>query len=76
MIHKAQRTVANDGRMVAEIADYENAWEGFNAGMTALYGLRTREEIIAVVAAAERLGVPPSIRHPTIRRHRRPPASN
>ena len=58
VIHKAQRTVANDGRMVAEIADYENAWEGFNAGMTALYGLRTREEIIAVVAAAERLGVP------------------
>jgi multidrug efflux pump subunit AcrA (membrane-fusion protein) len=56
LVHRAQRKVG-DGRIVAEFADYQNAWEAFDAGMASLYGLRAREEIIAVVEAAEQLGV-------------------
>lgn len=58
LVHRAQRAVANNGRIVAAFANYENAWDAFDAGMASVYGLRTREEIIAVVEAAERLGVP------------------
>ena len=57
VLHKAKRGKAGD-KIIAEIADYEHAWEAFHPGLSALYGMQIRPEIIAVVRAAESLGVP------------------
>jgi hypothetical protein len=55
VIHKAQRQVDGQGRIVAEMADYRHAWSAFNQSMAGLYGVKTRPELVAVAKAAERL---------------------
>jgi hypothetical protein len=40
IMHKAQRKRDAKGRIIAEIADYRHAYEAFNDGMAALYGLK------------------------------------
>jgi hypothetical protein len=56
VLHKAQRAVDEQGRIVAIYADYRNAWNAFNTSISALYGVRTRAEIVATVRAAETMG--------------------
>ena len=57
VIHRAQRKTDAQGRIVAALADYGHAWSAFNQSMASLYGLRVREEIVAVAKAAESFGV-------------------
>jgi hypothetical protein len=56
VLHKAQRQTDDRGRIVAEFADYRCGWNAFNQSVSALYGVRTRAEVVAVVQAAETLG--------------------
>jgi hypothetical protein len=56
VLHRAQRSVDESGRIVAEFADYRHAWNAFNQSVSSLYGVRTRSEVVAVVQAAEALG--------------------
>jgi hypothetical protein len=56
VLHKAQREMDEKGRIVALPADYRNAWNAFNTSVSALYGVRTRAEIVATVRAAEGMG--------------------
>jgi hypothetical protein len=56
VLHRAQRSMDDRGRVVAEIADYRHAWNAFNQSVSSLYGVRTRAEVVAVVRAAETLG--------------------
>jgi hypothetical protein len=56
VVHRAQRSMDESGRVVAEIADYRHAWNAFNQSVSSLYGVRTRAEVVAVVRAAEALG--------------------
>jgi hypothetical protein len=44
------------GRIVATVDDYRHAHEAFDEGVSSLYGVKTRKEIIAVVKAVEELG--------------------
>jgi hypothetical protein len=57
VLHRANRQ-KNSRKIVAEIADYEHAWRAFHPGLSAVYGMQIRPEIIAVIKAAENLGVP------------------
>jgi len=56
VLHRAQRSADESGRIVAEFADYRHAWNAFNQSVSSLYGVRTRSEVVAVVQAAEALG--------------------
>lgn len=49
--HKAQRQKDAAGRIIAEIADYENAHSAFNEGAAALYDLKPSEAIAATLKA-------------------------
>jgi hypothetical protein len=57
ILHKVQRDRDARGRIVATIDDYRHAHEAFDEGVSSLYGVKTRKEIIAVVKAVEDLGV-------------------
>ena len=67
VIHKAQREVDGQGRLIAELADYRHAWSAFNQSMAGLYGVKVRPEVIAIAKAAEDLGaalyIPESASH-------------
>ena len=56
VLHKAQRDRDAKGRIVATIDDYRHAHEAFDEGVSSLYGVKTRKEIIAVVRAVEEMG--------------------
>jgi hypothetical protein len=56
VLHRAQRSMDENGCIVAEIADYRHAWNAFNQSVSSLYGVKTRAEVVAVVRAAETLG--------------------
>jgi Bifunctional DNA primase/polymerase, N-terminal len=56
ILHKAQRDRDAKGRIVATIDDYRHAHEAFDEGVSSLYGVKTRKEIIAVVRAVEEMG--------------------
>jgi hypothetical protein len=56
VIHKAQRQTDNQGRIIAELADYRHAWSAFSLSMAGLYGVKVRPELIALVEAAEEIG--------------------
>jgi hypothetical protein len=56
VLHKANRETDARGRIVATIDDYRHAHEAFDEGVSSLYGVKTRKEIIAVVKAVEELG--------------------
>ena len=56
ILHKAQREIDAQGAIVADIADYRHAWEAFNTGVSALYGIQVRKEIVALVKVAEAMG--------------------
>ena len=56
VLHKAQREKDAKGRIVATIDDYRHAYEAFDEGVSSLYGVKTRKEIIAVVKAIEEMG--------------------
>ena len=56
VIHKAQRQIDSQGRVVAEMADYRAAWSAFNQSMAGLYGVKIRPEMIAIAKAAEAMG--------------------
>lgn len=61
VLHKAQRKTDKAGRIIAEIADYENAHAAFNDGMAALYDLRPTDAIVAALeAVAEIIKTTPS----------------
>jgi hypothetical protein len=56
VLHKFQRDRDARGRIVATIDDYRHAHEAFDEGVSSLYGVKTRKEIIAVIRAVEDLG--------------------
>ena len=57
VLHKGQRDRDAKGRLIATIDDYRHAHEAFDEGVSSLYGVKTRKEIVAVVKAVEDLGV-------------------
>jgi hypothetical protein len=56
VLHKAQREKDAKGRIVATIDDYRHAYEAFDEGVSSLYGVKTRREVVAVVKAVEDIG--------------------
>jgi hypothetical protein len=56
IIHKAQRNRDAKDRIIATIDDYRHAHEAFDEGVSSLYGVKTRKEIVAVVKAIEEMG--------------------
>jgi hypothetical protein len=56
VLHRAQRETDAKGRIVATIDDYRHAHEAFDEGVSSLYGVKTRKEIVAVVRAVEEMG--------------------
>jgi hypothetical protein len=56
VLHKAQREKDSEGRIVATIDDYRHADEAFDEGVSSLYGVKTRREVVAVVKAVEDIG--------------------
>jgi hypothetical protein len=57
VIHRAQRPTDESGRIVAELVDYRHAWGAFNQSVASLYGVKFRNELIAVAEAAAKLGL-------------------
>jgi hypothetical protein len=57
VLHKTQRNSDAKNRIVATIDDYRHAHEAFDDGVSSLYGVKTRKEIMAVVRAVENMGV-------------------
>jgi hypothetical protein len=57
ILHKTQRNSDAKGRIVATIDDYRYAHEAFDEGVSSLYQVKTRREIIAVVRAVEDMGM-------------------
>jgi hypothetical protein len=56
VLHKAQREKDSKARIVATIDDYRHAYEAFDEGVSSLYGVKTRREVVAVVKAVEDMG--------------------
>jgi putative DNA primase/helicase len=54
VLHKAQRKVAEDGAVIADIADYRHAYEAFDPGLASVHG-EVSEKVIAVVEAIEEM---------------------
>jgi Bifunctional DNA primase/polymerase, N-terminal len=57
ILHMTQRNSDAKGRIVATIDDYRHAHEAFEEGVSSLYQVKTRREIIAVVRAVEDMGM-------------------
>jgi hypothetical protein len=53
ILHKAQREKDAKGRIVATIDDYRHAHGAFDEGVSSLYGVKTRREVVAVLKAVE-----------------------
>jgi len=51
VLHRAQRQTDENGRIVAELADYKNAFDAFNIGMATLYDLKPAGAVVAALAA-------------------------
>jgi hypothetical protein len=51
ILFKAQRQKDAEGRIIAEIVDYEAAHGAFNEGMAALYDLKPTEAVVATLVA-------------------------
>jgi hypothetical protein len=56
VLHKVQRQNDSKGRIVATIDDYRHAYQAFDEGVSSLYGVKTRREVMAVVKAVEDMG--------------------
>jgi hypothetical protein len=56
VVHRAQRSLDASGRIEAKIEDYRHAYEAFDDGISALYGLKPMPEIVEVVKALEAMG--------------------
>jgi hypothetical protein len=56
VLHKAQRDRDAKDRIIATIDDYRHAHAAFDEGVSSLYGVKTRKEIIAVARAVEEMG--------------------
>jgi hypothetical protein len=56
VIHKAKRARDARGRLVATLDDYAVAHSAFDAGVSALYGLKPTVALVAVVQAIEDMG--------------------
>ena len=56
ILHKAQRKVDCDGRIMASLDDYRHAHEAFDGGLGRLYKINTSETALAVVRAIEAMG--------------------
>jgi hypothetical protein len=56
VLHKAQREKDAKGRIIATVDDYRHAYEAFDEGVSSLYGVKTRREVVAVVKAVEHIG--------------------
>jgi hypothetical protein len=54
VLHKFQRKTAEDGAIIAEISDYQHAYEAFDVGLASVYG-EANENVIAVVEAIEEM---------------------
>jgi hypothetical protein len=50
VLHKAQRQTDENGRIIAELADYKNAFDAFNAGMAALYDIKPTDAVARALA--------------------------
>ena len=55
VVHRAQRRLDPEGRIVAELADYEAVYRAFAPGLAALYRPRASPGVIALVEALERI---------------------
>ena len=53
ILHNAQRQRDAQGRIIAEIADYQNAFEALNGGLTTAYAPVVSPAVISVVKALE-----------------------
>ena len=56
IVHKAQRKMDSNGRIVASIDDYRHAHEAFDGGLGRLHKIKTPETALAVVRAVEAMG--------------------
>jgi hypothetical protein len=56
VLHKVQRETDSKARVVATIDDYRHAYLAFDDGVSSLYGVKTRREVVAVVKAVEEMG--------------------
>jgi hypothetical protein len=56
ILHKAQRAKDGEKRLIATIADYRNAYEAFDPGLSSLYKITSPLTTIAVVRAIEEMG--------------------
>jgi hypothetical protein len=59
VLHKAQRERDAKDRIIATIVDYRHAYDAFDEGVSSLYGVKTRKEVITVVKAVEAMGGAP-----------------
>lgn len=58
VLHRAQRRTDEQGRIIAEMADYEHVHAAVGQSVAALYGIGVRPDLIGVARAAKALGVP------------------
>jgi hypothetical protein len=56
ILHKAQRQIDSNGRIVASLDDYRHAHQAFDGGLGRLYKIKTSETAIAVIRAVEAMG--------------------
>jgi hypothetical protein len=56
ILHKAQRKMDSNGRIVASIDDYRHAHQAFDGGLRRLHKIKTPETALAVVRAVEAMG--------------------
>jgi hypothetical protein len=56
ILHKAQREIDSNGRILANLDDYRHAHQAFDGGLGRLYKIKTPETALAVVRAVEAMG--------------------
>lgn len=56
ILHRAQRELDDEGRLIATLADYAHAHDAFDAGLATLYQKQVPKTALAVVIAAEGMG--------------------
>jgi hypothetical protein len=57
ILHRAQREVDAQGRVVATFADYEHAWSAFNSGVSIFHNPQSGPGVVALVRVFEDLMV-------------------
>jgi hypothetical protein len=56
LVHKLQRKTNEDGEIVADLVDYQHAYEAFDVGLSSAYGMtRASDNVIATVAVIEEM---------------------